>query len=155
MGQNNLSLPNDCLLRAAQPKDIWSIRWLVLSAKLDPTQLIWQQFTVIECAGKIIACGQLRNFTEAQELGSLVVKPHWQKQGLGSLLVEHLITSRRHPLYLECLGVNLTRFYSRFGFANIDFAELPASLKQKFSLSHKAQKLKILPVIYMKYRGDD
>ncbi|WP_365670013.1 hypothetical protein [Okeania sp. SIO3I5] len=59
-------LPNSCNLRPASAKDIWSIRKLVLTAKLDPTQLRWQQFWVIECEEKLVACGQLRNFENTQ-----------------------------------------------------------------------------------------
>jgi amino-acid N-acetyltransferase len=59
-----------CNLRKAIPQDIWAIRWLVLAAFLDPTQLKVKQFWVIELDRKIIACGQLRTFAQAQELGS-------------------------------------------------------------------------------------
>ncbi|MHC5830208.1 MAG: hypothetical protein ACYT04_83315, partial [Nostoc sp.] len=89
MNQSNLSLPSGCVLRKASLADQWSIRLLVFSAKLDPTQLNWRQFWVIECdallyetlrerqaQGKtyggqslrnLVACGQLRNFSGAQE----------------------------------------------------------------------------------------
>jgi amino-acid N-acetyltransferase len=78
-------------LRPACSSDIWAIRKLVLSAKLDPTQLRWSQFWVIECEGRVVACGQLRSFAGAQELGSLVVESAWRGQGLGRCLVKHLI----------------------------------------------------------------
>ena len=39
------------------------------------------------------ACGQLRYFPGAQELGSLVVAPAWRGRGLGTYLVKHLIQS--------------------------------------------------------------
>jgi len=81
--RNLLSLPDACTLRKATSGDIWSIRYLVFSAKLDPTQIYWQQFWVIECDGKIVACGQLRNFPNAQELGSLVVASAWRGRGFG------------------------------------------------------------------------
>ena len=69
------SLPLGCILRPASVSDIWAIRKLVLSAKLDPTQLRWSQFWVIECEQRLVACGQLRCFSEAQELPkSLKVK---------------------------------------------------------------------------------
>ncbi len=44
MNKNNLSLPTNCNLRPATAKDIWQIRRLVFAAKLDPTQLRYQQF---------------------------------------------------------------------------------------------------------------
>ncbi|TBR58612.1 GNAT family N-acetyltransferase [Westiellopsis prolifica IICB1] len=152
MEKENLSLPAGCILRQATATDIWSIRWLVLSAKLDPTQLIWQQFWVIECEQQIVACGQLRNFSGAQELGSLVVKQNWRDRNLGSILTQHLIHSATQPLYLECLGQRLANFYHKFGFVPIAFEDLPRSLQRKFQLSELGRKLGIVPVVLMHYQ---
>ncbi|MCC5640305.1 GNAT family N-acetyltransferase [Nostoc sp. CHAB 5844] len=154
MYPKNLSLPSGCILRRATSADKWSIISLVLSAKLDPTQLRWQQFFVIECEGKLIACGQLRNFLGAQELGSLVVAPTWRSRGLGSLLTQHLITQATEPLYLECLGEQLSQFYSRFGFVPVTFENLPPSLKRKFRVSQLAKRLVKVPVVFMQYRRE-
>ncbi|MBD2166858.1 GNAT family N-acetyltransferase [Calothrix membranacea FACHB-236] len=153
MNQSNLELPSGCIIRKATSQDNWPIRLLVLSAKLDPTQLRWQQFWVIECNGKLAACGQLRNFGDTQELGSLVVTPAWRNSGLGSLLTQHLIATATQPLYLECLGQRLAEFYSRFGFVAIAFEELPRSLKSKFGLSQLGKKLIRVPVVFMQYQN--
>ncbi len=77
-------LPPSCRFRSAEATDIWTIRKLDLLAKVDPTQLRWQHFWVIECEQRIIACGLLRNYGDAQELGSLIVTPDWQGRGLGT-----------------------------------------------------------------------
>ncbi len=167
MKQSNVSLPSGCVLRQATSRDRWSIRLLVFLAKLDPTQLNWQQFWVIECDAyggqslrHLVACGQLRNFSGAQELGSLVVASAWRGRGLGTLLTQHLINTAEQPLYLECLGQRLTEFYSRFGFVPISFADLPefpktkvsSTLKDKFKFSQLAKKLLGVPVVFMEYR---
>jgi amino-acid N-acetyltransferase len=81
-------LPSECIIRPATAKDIWAIGKMVFSAKLEPTQLRWEQFWLIECDAKLVACGQLRNFDGAQELGSLVVLPAWRKRGLGTYLTK-------------------------------------------------------------------
>jgi amino-acid N-acetyltransferase len=151
MKQNDLSLPNGCILRKATSEDIWSIRWLVLQAKLDPTQIRFSQFWVIECEAKIVACGQLRNFSQAEELGSLVVAPAWRNRGLGTLITRHLIQQATQPLYLECLGQRLAKFYTSFGFVAISFQDLPRSLKGKFGLSQLGKKLLGVPVVFMHY----
>lgn len=148
------SLPSGCVLRRATSADKWLIRLLVFSAKLEPTQLRWQQFCAIECDGDLVACGQLRNFSEAQELGSLVVKSAWRGRGLGSFLTQHLIDTATQPLYLECLGQRLAQFYSRFGFVTISYEDLPASLQRKFGFSQLAKRLIKVPVIFMQYRVD-
>ena len=145
------NLPLGCILRKATSKDASSIRWLVFKAKLDPTQIKWQQFWVIECDRNIIACGQLRNFTQAQELGSLVVTKNWRNRGLGSFLTQHLIEQATQPLYLECLGKKLIDYYQKFGFTIIDFQDLPASLKSKFKISQLGKKLIGVPVTFMKH----
>lgn len=147
-------LPDSCNLRPAFAKDIWSIRKLVFTAKLDPTQLRWQQFWVIEYQEKLVACGQLRNFEKAQELGSLVVTKTWQKRGLGTILIKHLMQQATQPLYLECLGEKLASFYSQFGFIPISLAELPNSLKFKFGISQLGRKIFKIPLIIMEYQGN-
>ncbi len=136
------------VLRPAQASDMGSIRRLVLSAMLDPTQLRWSQFWVIEEAGQIIACGQLRQFAGAQELGSVVVTPAWRGQGLGTRLVQHLIQQATAPLYLECLGQRLAQFYTHLGFVPVTWKSLPPPLQRKFGLSALAGAIG-LPVTIM------
>lgn len=142
-------LPKDCQLRPAMATDIGSIRRLVWSARLDPTQIRWSQFWVIEQQQTIIACGQLRVFPDAQELGSLVVKSTHQGQGLGTLLAQHLIEQASQPLYLECLGQRLCQYYQRLGFQIVEWQALPQGLKRKFGLSNIAKILFRVPVEFM------
>lgn len=145
---SEVTLPPECILRPASAKDIWEIRKLVLGARLDPTQIRWSQFWVIECERRIVACGQLRFFTDAQELGSLVVAPTWRGQGLGTYLARNLIQSATQPVYLECLGNRLAKFYTRLGFVPISWQELPQSLKLKFGISQLASAL--IPLVSVK-----
>ena len=152
MNESSFSLPPQCAIRPACAQDIRSIRMLVWSARLDPTQLRWQQFWVIECSGDLVACGQLRNFAGAQELGSLVVAKDWRDRGLGTYLAKFLIQQATQPLYLECLGKRLASFYTRFGFREVSVQELPQSLKFKFGLSQLAKTLFRIPVTIMHYQ---
>ena len=150
---SSVSLPPECVIRPASEQDIKSIRMLVWSAKLDPTQLRWEQFWVIECGGNLAACGQLRNFAGAQELGSLVVAKDWRDRGLGIYLTKYLIEQATQPLYLECLGKGLASFYTRFGFVEVSVQDLPQSLKFKFGLSQLGKILFRIPVTIMQYRA--
>ncbi len=127
-------LPLGCSLRAATEADGPAIRSLIQAERLDPTQLRPSQFWVIEHKGVIVACGQLRRFTGAQELGSLVVAPAWRDQGLAAALIARLIATATEPLYLECQG-KLAPFYRRFGFRPVAWRSLPRGLKPKFGLS--------------------
>jgi amino-acid N-acetyltransferase len=142
------------MIRRATAQDQWRLRQLVLSAKLDPTQLRWQQFWVIEYQEKVIACGQLRSFEKAQELGSLVVAKPWRDRGLGTVLTQHLIEEATQPLYLECLGKRLAQFYARFGFVPVSWQALPRSLQLKFGLSQLAKTVLRLPVAIMVQQGE-
>ena len=142
-------LPLGCTLRPAMPQDIKAIRRLVWQAKLDPTQLRWQQFWIIEIEGCMIACGQLRCHGAVQELGSLVVTPQQRHQGLGRYLVQHLIQQSTQPLYLECLGKKLKQYYHRFGFLPISWTALPPELKFKFGISQLGRIFLRIPVFFM------
>ncbi|MEM8778192.1 MAG: GNAT family N-acetyltransferase [Cyanobacteria bacterium P01_G01_bin.49] len=141
-----VELIKKCGIRQATSQDIWSIRELVLGAFLDPTQLRPEQFWVIELKGKIIACGQLRRFDEAQELGSMVVKRQWRNQGVGTYLTQHLIKQATSPLYLECLGEQRRKFYERFGFVVVNLREISPSLQKKFRLTSTLAKWSRLPL---------
>lgn len=151
MNFDSLALPLGIKLRPATASDIGAIRLMVLWAKLDPTQLRWTQFWVMETENEIIACGQLRQFEQAQELGSVIVKEKWRNQGLGSYMVKFLSQKATYPLYLECLGDKLASFYHRLGFVAVSWENLPPSLKGKFRLSHWGVKLLKLPVHFLKY----
>ena len=142
-------LPENCSLRPALPEDMGAIRRLVWGARLDPTQLRWRQFWVVDRAGEIIACGQLRVFPNAEELGSLVVALGDRDRGLGSFLAGHLVRQATKPLYLECLGATLVQFYQPLGFVAVTWKELPRSLKFKFALSQLAKVLVRLPITFM------
>ncbi|GAB4378560.1 MAG: hypothetical protein Kow00121_30690 [Elainellaceae cyanobacterium] len=139
-------LPDDCVVRPARREDAWAIRRLVIGALLDPTQLRWQQFWVIDYEGKIIACAQLRSFPDAQELGSLVVAKDWRSRGLGTFLSQHLLQQANQPLYLECLGDRLANFYQRLGFVPASWQDLPPSLQRKFGTSKFVAGLLRLPL---------
>jgi amino-acid N-acetyltransferase len=144
-----IDLPVGYILRPATPQDIRSIRRLVWQARLDPTQLRWQQFWIIERGGDVIACGQLRCHGMVQELGSLVVAPPQRQQGLGTYLVQYLIQQSTQPLYLECLGKNLQQYYHRFGFVPISWKLLPSELKLKFGISQLGRIVLRIPVFFM------
>ncbi|MGB3534622.1 MAG: GNAT family N-acetyltransferase [Microcoleaceae cyanobacterium] len=147
-------LPKGCILRRATPQDLRAIRRLIWQAKLDPTQLRWQQFWIIEQGGDVIACGQLRCHGAVQELGSLVVTSRQRHQGLGSYLVQHLIQQSTRPLYLECLGKNLEQYYHRFGFLAVSWQALPSELKLKFGLAQIGRILLKIPIVFMTLSED-
>ncbi|WP_373527851.1 GNAT family N-acetyltransferase [Nostoc sp.] len=151
MTQINFSLPHEYVLRKAKPFDIWLILLFMVKARLDATQLKLQQFWIIEYDGRLVAFGQLRNFSFAQELGSLYVVPDCRNQGLGTFLAEHLSTQATQPLYLKCVKKELINFYTKRCFVNVNYEDLPPSLKSKFFLSQVRKRLLKGFVMFMKY----
>ena len=145
------ALPPGCTLRRARAADARVIQTLVRAARLDPTQLRWPQFWLVEHAGRVVACGQLRRFPGAQELGSLVVVPSWQGRGLGTALIRQLVQDATGPLYLECQG-GLISYYRRFGFVPIAWRRVAGPLRLKFGLSRVVSGLFGQPVASMQYR---
>lgn len=152
MKQNNLLIAKKFVLRKAKPADKWLIKFLIFRAILDPNQLKWQNFWIIEIDNRLIAIGQLRKFALAQELGSLFVIPAWRRQGLGTFLMQHLICQATQPLYLKCVNNRLVNFYVKSGFVPIEFNELPFSLKHKFRLSQARKRFFKGFVVFMKYK---
>ena len=145
-------LPDNCNLRPARAEDMDTIRALVRAEELDPTQLRWEQFWVIACDGEVVACGQLRNFPGAQELGSLVVAPEWRGRGLGAALMEQLVAEASKPLYLEC-PAHMADYYAGFGFVPVAWRTLPPALKAKFGLSKIASAVFGWSLVLMHYEG--
>ncbi|HEY9828068.1 MAG TPA: GNAT family N-acetyltransferase [Stenomitos sp.] len=148
-------LLSGCVLQPAQAKDVWAIRALVLRAFLDPTQLQWSQFWVLVYEDRIIGCGQLRQFDDAQELGSLVIAPAWRDRGLGTFLVHHLIAQASFPLYLECLGERLYQYYQRLGFETADWSQLPPGMQRKFKQTRAIATVLKLPLHILHYRNQE
>lgn len=130
-----MHLPENCQLRPATAADMGTIRGLVLRAMLDPTQLRSQQFWVVTHQDDVIACGQLRRHGAAQELGSLVVRPGWRGQGIGTTLTHHLIAQAEGALYLECLGQRRADYYAKFGFKAANWPDMPTEIAAKFRVS--------------------
>lgn len=115
-------------LRLASEADEPAIRAMVRAARLDPTGLRWQHFIVAEVDKQIVGAVQLR--PAGRELGSLVVKPDYRHQGIGSRLVERLLEQHKGTVYLECAG-HMAPFYRRFGFREIRWWEAPMPLRIK------------------------
>lgn len=151
MINHSSSLPNKCILRKATPYDMWLIVFWIFRARLEPSQLKWKQFWIIEYNHDLVAFGQLRNFISAQEIGSIFVVPKWRSQGIGSFLVKHLIAQSNYPVYLKCLTYKLSEFYSKQGFLPVSFEEIPPSIKPKYYFSIFRKKFFNSFVIFMRH----
>ncbi|MDC0831528.1 GNAT family N-acetyltransferase [Geitlerinema sp. CS-897] len=147
-----MAFPPASNLRRATPEDLPTVRGLVLRSLLDPTQLRWSQFWVLEHQNDIIACGQLREFDGVQELGSLVVSRRWRQRGIGTAMAQHLIEEATKPLYLDCLGTQLRGFYETLGFVELNLSEIPPQLQTRYGVLGLLKTVVRLPLFFMEYR---
>ncbi|MFE1748196.1 GNAT family N-acetyltransferase [Coleofasciculus sp. H7-2] len=93
----------------------------------------WSRFWVIECNGRLIACGEINCYSTHSMLYYLFVKPVWRSQHLGSYLVKRLVQEATQPLYLVCKP-KLVRFYSQLGFTIVPWREISQPLKSSFHI---------------------
>jgi amino-acid N-acetyltransferase len=116
------------IIRPATAADQRPIRKIVRGARLYPFGLHWQNFLVAEKGGKIIGVGQVKSHRDgSRELASLAVLPGFQGGGVGSEIVQRLISQEMGTLHLFC-GPALARYYRRFGFQIAANEALPPSI---------------------------
>lgn len=113
-------------LRPASENDFPSIRDLIWQARINPTGLAWRRFMVaVTPDALVIGCGQLKPHKDKSlELASIAVLPEWRGRGIGSALIEHLLSLAPRPVYLTCRAA-LETYYLRFGFETIPVNEMP------------------------------
>ncbi len=122
-------------IRPATEADQTIIRLMVGAEHLDPTSLKWQNFLLAERDRTVIGIGQIRPYPNCHELGSLVVRKEFQRQGVGGMLIEALLARESGVVYLECRGP-LESYYTRFGFKEIPWWRAPMPLKLKSGLGN-------------------
>ena len=144
-------------LRPAVAADRWSIRRIVVAARLNPLDLNWRRFLVAERAGRIAGTIQVRHHTDAaRELASLAVMPWAQGDNLGAALIEALCARTPPPLYLVCAAA-MVGYYERFGFRPIAIRELPAGMRTYGRLTHaivaisRASRLALPRPVFMRF----
>ncbi|MBX2998325.1 MAG: GNAT family N-acetyltransferase [Caldilineaceae bacterium] len=120
-------------LRPAAPKERWLIVRRILREGLDPTRLDWRRFVMAEAEdGSILGFAQMKDLGQGvQEFGSLVVEPSVRGQGVGGALLHFLVDGANKPVYLLCGERNID-YYLRFGFREMDEAEMPVPLRRKW-----------------------
>lgn len=113
-------------LRSARETDSKPIKGLIHLVGINPTGLDWKRFVVaVDAQDQVIACGQLKPHAKGiLELASLAVRPEFQGQGLGRLIIEDLLKKSPRPLYLMCMSKN-GGLYEKFGFRTLEYGDMP------------------------------
>lgn len=114
-------------LRPATEDDQPTIRRMVTSECLNPRDVHWQNFLIVEQDDRIVGIGQIRLHGTVKELGSLVVTPEMRGQGIGAALVRALEARAGLPLYLMCASHNVP-YYRRLGYHDLPDDERPAAM---------------------------
>jgi amino-acid N-acetyltransferase len=117
-------------LRPARAKDQPMIKAMIREARLDPTSLKWQNFTVAESDRQIVGIAQVKPFADCREFGSFVVRSEWRSQGVGKLLIEAVLARETGDVYLMCNAPMMT-YYRNYNFEPIGVGTAPGMLRLK------------------------
>ncbi len=103
--------------RKATRQDARAIHRLIRQVGINPLGLDWRRFLLaIDEQGQVIGCGQVKpHGADLRELASIAVSPQHQGQGIGSQIIQKLLTETPLPLYLYCRA-ELESYYQKFGF---------------------------------------
>ncbi len=137
-------------IRPARAEDQAAITAMVRGAHLNPMDLRWHRFLVAEDETGIVGAVQIRPHDGTPELASLVVRKDQRGRGIGSQLIQSVITQSPQTLYLFCRP-QLEDYYARFGFRAIDVQEAPPSLRVRYAIGRFITRLVVKrPVLMMK-----
>jgi N-acetylglutamate synthase-like GNAT family acetyltransferase len=138
-------------IRPATEADRPTIRRIVLEARINRMSLNWPNFVVAEDRGAIVGVGQVKQHRDgSRELASIAVIPARQGQGVGSAIIETLLTSEPGAvLYLTCRS-QLEPYYERFGFRFVESGEYPPYFRRIVPLVNAVMRLFKLRIVVMR-----
>jgi N-acetylglutamate synthase-like GNAT family acetyltransferase len=125
------SVSQGFFLRPANASDAETIRQIISRVHINPTGLSWLRFILaVDHEGRIIGCGQLKPHHDGSlELASIAVYPEWRGKGVARMIIEYLLEQHPGRLYLTCRA-ELGPLYHKFGFQEVDIAEMPSYFKR-------------------------
>lgn len=113
-------------IRAAEPRDMPTIRLLAEAYALDTERLEVEQFLVAEEEEQLVGFGRLKPYPDAVELGCLGVVPGHRRSGIARQLIERLLSQVEREVYVT---TDLPELGRKFGFVEVE--EAPASILEK------------------------
>lgn len=126
------------VVRPATEADASAIRTAVKSERLNPTGLDWRRFLVVEQAGTLAACAQMRFHADgARELGSLLVRPAWRGRGIAARLIAAHLDREAGPVYM-ITGRAHAPHYAKSGFEPVPLRTAPWSVGRNFVIGSLA-----------------
>lgn len=105
-------------IRPANQEDMTFITKNIEDFRLDDDDLDYRQFVVAVDGDEIIGFGRIRPHKEVYELGCIGIVEHRRNQGIGKMIIEHLISV--FPSNDVYITTDLSEYFERFGFKRIE-----------------------------------
>lgn len=106
------------LIKKAQSDDMPFIKECIEKFRLDDEDLDYRQFIVAVEGSEIVGFGRIRPHKKVYELGCVGVVEGRRKQGMGKMIVEHLINI--FPTNDVYITTDLIKYFERLGFSTIE-----------------------------------
>lgn len=113
-----IEVRSGCNIRPASPDDMPLIKEHIERFRLDDEDLDYRQFVVTVENDEAIGFGRVRPHKTVYELGCVGVMEGKRNQGIGRMLVEHLISI--FPSNEVYITTDLPKYFERFGFKKIE-----------------------------------
>jgi len=126
-------------VRHANEYDMDFIEEMLKKHQLDAEDLHYTQFVIATENGTPIGCGRLKKMGEVYEIACIIVVEKKKGQGIGSLIVKHLIDYA--PLNTVYVVTDKIDYYKKLGFVEVQtkVKEIENSLVSACRMSNKKQ----------------
>lgn len=98
---------------------------------LDCQHMQADQFVVARKENKIVGFGRIKRYDDCMEVSTVGVVPDQQRMGIGTLVVNELLSKIMDEVYVICV---IPEYFSRFGFITVK--EFPTVLLDKCKFCH-------------------
>ena len=104
--------------------------------------MIADSFWVAVEGNRVVGCARIIEMEDGNiELASVAVVEEYRKKGIGSKIIQMLLSQeKRRPVYLMCRRAN-QRFYEEQGFGEAEDNLLPAYYRQKVESKRRETKI--------------
>ena len=113
-------------VRNATNRDMPAIVRMIGEFHLDYENLEPGQFVIVEDAGVMVGFGRLKPYPDATELGCVGVLHDRRNQGIGTLIVDELISRAPTEVWIT---TDMPNYFRPMGF--VESAEVPNSIAKK------------------------
>lgn len=142
-------------IRPARPEDQETIVSYIHQAKINPRNLLWENFLVAEESGRLIGMRQVKVHAQGtREVGSGFVLPEYRRQGISARLMNEILSREQDTVYLMCRDKRAP-YYEQFGFRQVAVDQLPGDFHKEYRIGRfvtslmsifSKEKVRIIPM---------